>query len=186
MYHCAWPTWLPEVTWPKIMWFLRGFPWKCERMCNRFPRIFLIIVIVQNVSMRMTDMATGSDRSVPLEGCVHAQPEVAQYPPYWGLYETSPVGLPLELEVTRSAMPLGCSLGRPRPITLSRMRDRKCPIVNLFNPTQKRIERVQPISSLEIWPMRWHNAVSINQSEVRKKNQSESRIQKETTNRLHR
>ena len=31
------------------------------RMCNRFPRFFLIIVVVQNVSLRMTDMATGSD-----------------------------------------------------------------------------------------------------------------------------
>ena len=55
------------------------------RMRYRFPRFFLIIVEVQNVSLHMTDMATGSDRSVPLEGCVHAQPEVAQYPPYWGL-----------------------------------------------------------------------------------------------------
>jgi hypothetical protein len=48
------------------------------------------------------------------------------------------------------------------------------------------IERVQAISSMEIWPMRWQNPVSINKSEPKKKNQLESRIQKETTNRLHR
>jgi len=26
MYHCAWPTWLPEVT--SVTWPRRGFPWK--------------------------------------------------------------------------------------------------------------------------------------------------------------
>ena len=33
-----------------------------DRMRNRFPRFFLTIVVVQNVSLCMTDMATGSDR----------------------------------------------------------------------------------------------------------------------------
>ena len=31
------------------------------RMCNRFPPFFLTIVVVQNVPLRMTDMATGCD-----------------------------------------------------------------------------------------------------------------------------
>ena len=40
------------------------------RMRNRFPRIFLTIVVVQNVPLRMTDIATGCDvtEGVPLEG----------------------------------------------------------------------------------------------------------------------
>ena len=56
-----------------------------------------------------------------LEGCAHAQPEVAQYSPWLGPFhrkwrhQTSPVGLPLE--VTWSEVPLGCSLGRPCPIS---------------------------------------------------------------------
>ena len=33
------------------------------RMRNRFPRFFLTIVVVQNVPLRMTDMATGCDVS---------------------------------------------------------------------------------------------------------------------------
>ena len=31
------------------------------RMCNRFQRFFLTIVVVQNVPLRLTDMATGCD-----------------------------------------------------------------------------------------------------------------------------
>ena len=43
------------------------------RMCNRFPRLFLTIVVVQNVPLRMTEVAwlsevTSSNVSVPLEG----------------------------------------------------------------------------------------------------------------------
>jgi hypothetical protein len=40
------------------------------RMRNRFPRIFLTIVVVQNVPLRMTDITTGCDvtEGVPLEG----------------------------------------------------------------------------------------------------------------------
>jgi hypothetical protein len=37
------------------------------RMRNRFTRFFLTIVVVQNISLRMTDMTTGSDVT---EGCV--------------------------------------------------------------------------------------------------------------------
>jgi hypothetical protein len=40
------------------------------RMRNRFPRFFLARVVVQNVSLRMTDRATRSD----------ATPKVAQQP----------------------------------------------------------------------------------------------------------
>ena len=59
MYHCAWPTWLPDVTWPKLTWPLRG-------------------------SLRRME-------------CAHAQPEVAQYPPYWGLFTVSDhFGVPFE------------------------------------------------------------------------------------------
>ena len=64
-----------------------------DRVCmhNRFPCIFLTIVVVQNVSLHMagSSMATGCDvikchvtpRGSPGRvGCVHAQPEVARYP----------------------------------------------------------------------------------------------------------
>ena len=45
-------------------------------MRNRFPRFFLTIVVVQNVPLRMTNMATGCDvikrhptpKGLPLEG----------------------------------------------------------------------------------------------------------------------
>ena len=37
------------------------------RMCNRFPRFFLTVVVVQNVPLRMIDTATGCD-ATPLEG----------------------------------------------------------------------------------------------------------------------
>ena len=53
-------------------------------MRNRFPRFFLTtcIVVVQNVLLRMIDMVSGCDlEGVHLEGCVHAQPEVAQCSP---------------------------------------------------------------------------------------------------------
>jgi hypothetical protein len=60
------------------------------RMRYRFPRFFLIIVEVQNVSLRMTDMATGSDvteghvipSGVPLEVCAHVQPVPAHFSYY--------------------------------------------------------------------------------------------------------
>jgi hypothetical protein len=69
------------------------------RMHNRFPRFFLTIV-VQNVPLRMIDMATGSDvikRHVNLRGslgrvwCAHAQSGVVQYPPYWSFFTGSDV-----------------------------------------------------------------------------------------------
>ena len=80
-------------------------------------------------------------KEFPLEGCAHAPPEVAQYPPYWGIFtgndvikrHVTPKGLIWKGEVcacatescTISALvgsfhlkcPLGCSLGRPRPIS---------------------------------------------------------------------
>ena len=65
------------------------------RTRNRFPRFFLTIVVVQNVSLRITgsNMATGYDvtechvtRRGSLEGYAHVHPEVAQYPPQWGLF----------------------------------------------------------------------------------------------------
>jgi hypothetical protein len=60
------------------------------RTRNRFPRFFLTIVVVQNVSLRITgsNMATRYDvtechvtRRDSLEGYAHVHPEVAQYPP---------------------------------------------------------------------------------------------------------
>ena len=67
------------------------------RTRNWCPRFFLTIVVVQNVSLRMTgsSMANGCDvtwrGSIGRVRCVHAQPEVAQYPPYWGLFTESDV-----------------------------------------------------------------------------------------------
>ena len=62
------------------------------------PRFFLTIV-VQNVPLRMTgnNMATGCDvikrhvtpKSFPLVKYAHARPDIAQYPPYWGLFTGS-------------------------------------------------------------------------------------------------
>jgi hypothetical protein len=57
-------------SYPDRKWFHRmshDQNWKSHdrnyvlRMRNRFPRFFLTIVVVQNVLLRMTDMATGSD-----------------------------------------------------------------------------------------------------------------------------
>ena len=45
-----------------------------------------------------------------------------------------------------------------------RMRDRKCPIMNLLNPTQKWIE----INSQEIWPIRSRHFRPISQSDCKK------------------
>jgi hypothetical protein len=48
-------------------------------------------------------MATGSDRrsrdpeEVSLVGCVHPQPEVAEYPPYWGLFTGNNRSLPVAM-----------------------------------------------------------------------------------------
>ena len=53
---------------------------------------------------RVRACATGSCSMFALVGPFHRK---------WR-YETSPVGLPLELEVTWPEVPLGCSLGRPK------------------------------------------------------------------------
>ena len=81
MYHCAWLTLLPEVTWPWVTWHRRGS------------------------LRRLRECATRSCAIFALEGLFHRK---------WRR-RTSPVRLPLELEVTRSEVPLGCSLGRPHP-----------------------------------------------------------------------
>jgi hypothetical protein len=84
MYHCAWPTWLPEVTWPKVTWLRRGS--------------------LVRVS------------ALPTENCAISA-LMGPFDRKW-CYDTSPVGLPLKLEVTRPEVPLRCSLGCPRHIIL--------------------------------------------------------------------
>jgi hypothetical protein len=88
------------------------------RMCNWFPCcFFLTIVVVQNVPLRMTDMATGSDvpegdvtpKGAPCKGALMRNRKLRIIRPS-GTF--SP-------EMTSSEMPLSGSLGRPRPITLS-------------------------------------------------------------------
>jgi hypothetical protein len=81
-----------------------------------FPAFFLTRVAVQNVSLRYRKSRDPEGGSL---GCAHAQPEVVQYPPYWGLLtgndvtrRTSP-GKYGSVQV-RPGVPLGCSLGRPR------------------------------------------------------------------------
>ena len=65
---------LPEVTSPEVALTGTGSHGSDRvRMRNRFPRFFLTIVVVQNVSLRMTDIATGSDvmwtrRGYPCKG----------------------------------------------------------------------------------------------------------------------
>ena len=86
------------------------------RMHNRFPRFFLTIV-VQNVPLHMTDMVTGCDvipKGFPLEGCTYGQPEVALYPPQWGLLTGNDVIK--RHPHARPEVPFVCSLERPRPI----------------------------------------------------------------------
>ena len=89
---------LPKVTSPevKLFWMEMTSPEAAltgndvshvRRMRNRFPRFFLTIVVVQiehhRYAYRMWRHVT--QKGFPLEGCAHAQPQVAQYPPYWGL-----------------------------------------------------------------------------------------------------
>ena len=56
-----------RVTWPEGPWQWLTSPEAaltgndCVRMQNRFPCFFLTILIVQNVPLRITDMATGCD-----------------------------------------------------------------------------------------------------------------------------
>ena len=64
----------PEVTFPEVA--RTGSD--RVRMRNQIPRFFLTIVVVQNVSLRMTDMATGCDvtpngGSLGRVGCARAQ-----------------------------------------------------------------------------------------------------------------
>ena len=69
---------------------------------------------------------SGDPEWVPLEECAHAPPEIAQYPPQWGLFTENdvikchPQGFPWNWKSRDRKGPCGkCSLGRPRPITLS-------------------------------------------------------------------
>ena len=50
----------------------------------------------------------------PVEWCVHAQPEVAPYPPMWGLLTVNDVNRRASPEKYGSGNPFGCSLGLPR------------------------------------------------------------------------
>ena len=72
-----------EVTWPEVTsvtWPEAALSGSYRKYVLRIPgfspRFFLTIVVVQNVSLRMTDRPTGNDIE-----CAHAQPKVAQYPP---------------------------------------------------------------------------------------------------------
>jgi hypothetical protein len=67
------------------------------RTRNWCPRFFLSIVVVQNVSLRMTGSSMANGYDVTRRGslgrvrCAYAQPEVAQYPPLLGLFAESDV-----------------------------------------------------------------------------------------------
>jgi hypothetical protein len=50
------------------------------RMRNHFPRFFLTIVVQVPWLPEVTEGHV-TQKGIPLEGCAHAQPEVAQYPP---------------------------------------------------------------------------------------------------------
>ena len=95
------------------------------RMRNQFPRFFLTIVVVQNVPLRMTDMATASDvtwaeggsigrvRACTTRRCATSA-LVGSFERKWR-HQMSPVELSLEV----TWVPLMCSLWHLRPITLS-------------------------------------------------------------------
>ena len=131
----------PEITWPEAALtrsHVTGSGHHRNQKSRKWsgahahpvPAFFLtVVVVVQNVPLRMSDMATegnltpkdslgsvsacatgicacttGSCAISTLVGLFHRK---------WS-HQTSPEGLPLELEVTW--VPLGCSVGRPRPI----------------------------------------------------------------------
>jgi hypothetical protein len=61
--------WLPDVTWPR-----RGFPWVCTCATGSCT----ISALVGTFHWKWRHQT--SPEGIPLEGCVHAQPEVVQYP----------------------------------------------------------------------------------------------------------
>ena len=71
-------------------------------MRNRFPRFFLTRVVVQNVSLRMTDRANGSDRRGDGRVCACA---------------TGSCAISALVEPFDRKCPLRCCIGRPRPIS---------------------------------------------------------------------
>jgi hypothetical protein len=91
------------------------------RMCNRFSRFFLTIVVVQNVPLRMTDMASGSDvipKGIPL-GARMRNRKLSNILPsgaFWAEMTSSNVTRRVPLEVTLSEVHLGCWIERSRPI----------------------------------------------------------------------
>ena len=126
--------------------------------------------------------------------CAHVLPEVAQYPPYWGLFTGSDV---IKRHVTPSGFPWkgmvrACATGscaisdQTSPVGLplenmgARMLDRKCPcgvILFVLKPNPKEDWNVlyhQQITSLEIEPIR-----------LQEMNQPDPSFQKWTTNYSH-
>jgi hypothetical protein len=112
MYHCAWPTWLMDVTWPKVMWPRRGslgrVGWAHAQVAQYPPQWGLF---TGSDVIKRHPTPSGFPWKGGVRACATRSYEISD--------RTSPVGHPLELEVTWSEVPLGCSLGRPRPITLS-------------------------------------------------------------------
>jgi hypothetical protein len=105
----------PDQKWRQLYDRKSGHESNRVPMRNRFPRFFLTIVVIQNVPLHMTDTATGlTEGHLTLKGrvCAYATENCAisalvrPFDRKWR-HQTSPVGLPLELEVTGPKSVLG-------------------------------------------------------------------------------
>ena len=90
-------------------------------MCNRFPRFFLTIVVVQHVPLHTIDIATWCDVTLKsARMCSRNLRDICPGGAFWPkMTSRDPVGLPLEnmqARIRDQECPWVCSLGRPRTI----------------------------------------------------------------------
>jgi hypothetical protein len=73
-------------------------------------------------------------KGVPLEGCAHAQSEVVEYPPFWGLFTESDV---IKHHVTPQGIPWKCARMRNRKLRNIRPSGAFSPKVTSSNVTRR-------------------------------------------------
>jgi hypothetical protein len=73
-------------------------------------------------------------KGVPLEGCAHAQSEVVEYPPFWGLFTESDV---IKHHVTPKGIPWKCARMRNRKLRNIRPSGAFSPKVTSSNVTRR-------------------------------------------------
>ena len=127
----------PEVTWPEAVLTMtdvsenhvtRTKSHRSDRvhMHNRLPHFFLTIVVVQNIPLRVTDMATGCDvtpKMFPWKGVCMRNRKLHNIRPSGGLLTGNDVTWPRRPSSGKytsahawSKVPFWCSLGHSRPI----------------------------------------------------------------------